>query len=305
MAGTTTGEYRRSVDLARFVAAFGIVWDHARAPYADIGYLALSLFLVLTSYLSVGSFLRSDGQGFWLSRAQRIAVPWLFWCVVFRVQHEVVTDAPFALLTEPGTLLIGPSIHLWFLPFVMIALVFIAPLCRWITGPREEWIALAGLVVLSLPLGLLHAEVAPAAWFVNGGLFPQPLPQWFYSLPLFLFGALLALAQRHQMIWAAVAAAAVVSGALYLIVPEFASIQMLLVAVVFLAVWRIDIPGRWPTVLAGYAFGIYLVHPAMMLVAFKLFGADVDRSFAALFAFFGSWALTWALQRVPALRRFA
>ena len=48
MAGSVVkAGYRRSVDLARFAAAFGIVWDHARAPYADIGYTALALFLVL------------------------------------------------------------------------------------------------------------------------------------------------------------------------------------------------------------------------------------------------------------------
>ena len=72
--GSSKAGYRRSVDLARFVAAFGIVWDHARAPYADIGYTALALFLVLTSFLAVGSFERSDGKRFWLSRAQRIAL---------------------------------------------------------------------------------------------------------------------------------------------------------------------------------------------------------------------------------------
>lgn len=304
MVDTTPSGYRRCIDLARFVAAFGIVWDHARAPFADIGYLALSLFLVMTSYLAVGSFLRSDQQAFWLSRARRIAVPWVFWCVIYRVVYEVVFKQPFAVLSEPGSLLIGPLIHLWFLPFVMLALVVIAPLCRIVTGPREVWLALAGLFVLSVPLGLLHAEVAPVAWFADVGPVPQPLPQWFYALPLFLFGALLALAQRLGMTWAAVAMAAALSGVLTLLVPEFASMQMFLVAVVFLGVWRIEIAGRWPTVLAGFAFGIYLLHPAMMLVAFKLFGADVDRSAAALFTFFGSWALTWVLQRVPGMQRF-
>jgi len=303
-AQAADGGYRRSVDLMRFLAAFGIVWDHARAPYADIGYLALSLFLVLTSYLAVGSFLRSDGKGFWLSRARRIALPWLFWCLVFRVVFEVVSDAPFAVLAEPWSLLIGPSIHLWFLPFVMLALVVIAPLCRWITGPREVWLAALGLVTLSIPLGLLHAEVAPLAWLVSTEPFPQPLPQWFYSLPLFLFGALLALAQRIGLTWVPVAAAGVISAVLVYRAPEFASVQMILVALVFLAVWRVEIAGRWPTVLAGHAFGIYLLHPALLLVAFKLFGGDVDRSAAALFTFAGSWALTILLLRLPVLQRF-
>lgn len=104
---------------------------------------------------------------------------WQFWCGVFRVVCEVLSHQPFALLSEPGTLLTGPSVHLWFLPFVMIALVFIEPMCRLITGPRQAWIALAGLLVLLLPLGMLLAEVDPLSWVVSTDPFPQPLPQGF------------------------------------------------------------------------------------------------------------------------------
>ncbi|MDZ4392099.1 acyltransferase family protein [Cypionkella sp.] len=296
--------YRRSVDLARFIAAFGIVWDHARAPYADIGYTALGLFLVLTSFLAVGSFERSDGKRFWLSRAQRIALPWLFWCVFFRLVFEVVSDEPFHLLSDPWTLLIGPSIHLWFLPFVMIFLVTIPWVSRFVDRPVRMYLAAALLVVVSVPLGLMHAELAPAAWFINPGTFPQPLPQWFFSLPLFWFGAILAVGKRMGLVWPVIVAAAVVSGILYYHSPEFASVQMILVAVVFEAIWRLNIKGSWPTWLAGFAFGIYLLHPATMLVAFKLFSETVDRSFAALFAFALAWVLTAALQRLPWVNRF-
>lgn len=298
--------YRRSVDLARFVAAFGIVWDHARAPYADVGYLALALFLVLTSFLAIGSFERSDGRRFWLSRASRIAVPWLFWCAVFRVVDMVVSDlpGPQPLLSDPWTLLIGPSIHLWFLPFVMLALITIPAISRGIQSPRALFVACTGLVVVSLPLGLLHAEVAPTAWFLNVAPFPQPLPQWFYSMPLFLFGALLAVSKRVGAGWMPLLAAAVVSGVLYWRAPEFASVQMILVALVFEAVWRIKINGTWPTWLAGFAFGIYLMHPAFMLLAFKLFGSDVDRSLGALFTFGAAWVATAVMQRLPLLNRY-
>ncbi len=296
--------YRRSVDLARFAAAFGIVWDHARAPYADIGYTALALFLVLTSFLAVGSFERSDGTRFWLARAQRIALPWLFWCVFFRLVFEVVSDEPFQLLSDPWTLLIGPSIHLWFLPFVMIFLVTIPWVSRSIQRPSQMYLAAGLLVVVSIPLGLMHAKLAPAAWFINPGSFPQPLPQWFFSLPLFWFGAILAVGKRMGLVWPVIVATAVISAVLYQRSPEFASVQMILVALIFEAVWRVNIKGTWPTWLAGFAFGIYLLHPATMLVAFKLFSDTVDRSFAALFAFALAWALTAALQRVPGVNRF-
>ena len=157
-AGVKAG-YRRSVDLARIVAAFGIVWDHARAPFADEGYLALALFLVLTSFLAVGSFERSDGKRFWWSRVQRIALPWLFWCLVFRLVLEVTTRGAQPLLSDPGSLLIGPFIHLWFLPFVMLALPVIPLISRAISDERGLIVAALLLIALSIPLGMLHAEV--------------------------------------------------------------------------------------------------------------------------------------------------
>lgn len=306
MSGHVKPGYRRSLDLARFVACFGIVWDHARAPYADIGYLALALFLVLTSYLAIGSFERSatkqDGQNFWLSRARRIALPWLFWCAVYRVIYEIVSDEPFVILSDPMTLFIGPSIHLWFLPFVILTLPLIPILSLGVRTPRDLYLACALLVIVSLPLGWMHAEVGIAGWFIDVGLYHQPFPQWFFSLPLFAYGAIAALAHRMGLTWMALAAAVLVSGPLYLLKPEFASVQMLLVALLFEALWRWNLKGVWPTRLAGAAFGIYLLHPAAMLVAYKVFGAQVDRSFAALFAFALCWGLTLILQRLPVLR---
>lgn len=295
--------YKRSLDLARFVAAFGIVWDHARAPYADVGYTALALFLVLASFFAMGSYARNGGPGFWATRAKRIAIPWLFWCAAYRVIYEVVSDEPFALLSEPFTLLIGPSIHLWFLPFDMIALLLIPVLSNWLRSPRDLKIASLLLVSVALPLGWLHAQVGLAGWFVSMANAPQPLPQWYYSLPIFLYGALAAAGHRMGVVWMPLTAAAVISASLFVASPEFASVQMILAALVFEAVWRITIPGTWPTKLASYAFGIYLMHPAFMLLAFKLFGVDVNRSFAGLFTFFGAWAATAIFQRLPGLNR--
>lgn len=296
-------EYRRSLDLARFVAAFGIVWDHARAPYADVGYTALSLFLILASFLAMGSYERSGGPGFWASRAKRIVVPWLFWCLAFRIVHEVMSDEPFVLLSEPFSVLIGPSIHLWFLPFDMIALLLIPIFSTWIRSERELIMSCLLLVCVAIPLGWLHAQVGLEGWLYSMSKAPQPLPQWYFALPIFMYGAFAAAGHRLGKTFYPLAAAFVVSAALMVIQPGFASVQMFLAAVIFEALWRFKIVGTWPTKLASYAFGIYLMHPAFMLVAFKLFGADVDRSLAALFTFFAAWAGTWMFQRLPFLNR--
>ena len=187
---------------------------------------------------------------------------------------------------------------------MIIYLVTIPWVSRFITNPVRMYLAAVLLVIVSIPLGLLHAKLAPQAWFINPAGFPQPLPQWFFSLPLFWFGAVLAAGKRMGLVWPVIVAAAVISAVLYDRSPEFASVQMILVAVIFEAVWRVNIKGTWPTWLAGFAFGIYLLHPATMLVAFKLFSDTVDRSFAALFAFGLAWALTAAFQRVPGINRF-
>ena len=295
--------YRRSIDIARFVAACGIVWDHSRAPYADIGYLSLALFLMLTSFLAVQSFERSDGTGFWFSRARRIALPWLFWSAVYWAVYRWVNDdaGPWWQISDPFTLLIGTSIHLWFLPFVMLALVTIPFLARNVRTQRAVWVACGGLTVLSLLLAWL---ALPVEWLYNSGAFNEPIPQWGFSLPLFLYGALAALAKRLDMTALPMATAAVISAGAYLIAPGFGSVQMVLTAVVFEALWRWNLKGTWPTTLAGLAFGVYLVHPFFLLVAFKFLGTDVDRSGAALFTIATSILATMILRRTPIVQRF-
>ena len=116
-------------------------------------------------------------ESFRAKRARRIAIPWLFWCLVYRVIFEIVSDDPFVVLTDPMTLFIGPSIHLWFLPFVMLTLPLIPILSLSIVTQRDLVLAGCILVAVSLPLGWLHAQVGLAGWFVDVGLYRQPLPQ--------------------------------------------------------------------------------------------------------------------------------
>ncbi|MGB8815462.1 MAG: acyltransferase family protein [Paracoccaceae bacterium] len=302
-AARTATPHRRAVDLARFVAACGIVWDHAHAPFAAIGYTALALFLMLTAFLAMGSFERSNGKAFWFSRAKRIFLPWVFWSLVYRIVYIRISDdpGPLQLFTDPFTLLIGSSIHLWFLPFVMLALALIPVVSRTVTTPLALWVACAALLVISLPLAWI---AIPIAWIVPSANLPEPFPQWAFSLPLFLYGALIAAGHKMHMAWLPVATAAVISALIYAFEPGFSSIQMILTALLFEAVWRSNLQGKWATTLAGYAFGIYVLHPFFVLVAYKLFGAEVNAMVAALFAIATAIAATALLRQTPFLRQF-
>ncbi len=183
----------------------------------------------------------------------------------------------------------------------MIALVSIPPLARNVRSPRALWLACGGLIVLSLLMAWL---ALPVEWLYNSGAFNEPIPQWGFSLPLFLYGALAALAKRMDMTALPMATAAVISICTYLIAPGFGSVQMILTAVVFELLWRWNLKGTWATALAGLAFGVYLVHPFFLLVAFKFLGTDVDRGMAALFTIAASIIATMVLRRTPFVQRF-
>jgi peptidoglycan/LPS O-acetylase OafA/YrhL len=301
-SGAAAG-YRPAIDLLRFVAAVGIVADHTM-QWFWAGYPALGLFLILTGWFGVQSYLKSGGEGFWAKRAVRIAVPWLFWCAVYRVVHDWVTDAPFALLSDPFSLLVGPSIHLWFLPFVLFALVLIPALARDVNSVLRLQIASAGLVFLTVALGLIHHQSGLGGWLITGGPVPQPVPQWAFSLPLFLWGGLAALAHRMGRPGITLAAAAVATAILWPLAPDQASLQPLLCALIFEAVLRLGTRGAsWMTAAAGYAFGLYLLHPLFALVGYKIFGASMPPEIGFLTACLGALAATAVLQRVPGLDR--
>lgn len=287
--------YRRGLDLGRIVAAFFIVWDHAHAPGWQIGYTALALFLFLTAFLAMQSYERRPGPGFWHKRAVRLLMPWLFWCAFYRVVYEVLSDAPFALLSDPFTLITGPYFHLWFLPFTAVWLVLVPLLSRAIRTPTMLAAAMVALVAISVPLGTVHAGMA----------FELPVVQWAYSLPLFLLGALHAIALRLNAAWMTWAAAAAISALLVALYPEFWAAQAILALVVFDLLWRLPIKATWPTTAAGYAFGVYLLHPFFMLVAYKLFGVEIDPIPAALFTFACTLVATEIIHRTPVLNRFA
>ncbi len=279
------------------MAAFFIVWDHAHAPGWKIGYLALALFLMLTAFLSLQSYERSDGKAFWQKRATRLLMPWLFWCLVFRAIYQIVSDAPrpLPILSEPFSLLIGPSIHLWFLPFTAIFLIAVPLLSRAIKTPRDLTMAFGALVAFSLPLHWVHTH----------SIGPQPFLQWAFSLPLFLFGILHAIALRLNLPRYSWMAALIVSAATLLMAADFWSVQMVLALVVFEAAWRAPIKGTWPTTLAGYAFGVYLMHPAFMLLAYKIWGGGMNPVWGALFTFACTVAATELFHRIPGLRKVA
>ena len=219
-------------------------------------------------------------------------LPWVFWSLVFRLVLLMVADDPgkWQLLSEPWSLLVGSSIHLWFLPFVMLAMALIEPCGRLIRSPSALALALGGLVMLSVPLFWLHGKP---------GL-PVPLPQWLVALPVYLLGVTLGLGHHlRRRGWPMLAAMAMGAVAFVLSDGALWSFTIVAAVLVFEAFWRLPLQGRWLPPLGQAAFGIYLVHPFFLLVVYKLLGAGVDRMLAAVLTFMMSWGAVVMLRRIP------
>ena len=284
--------HRQAIDLARFIASFGVVVAHVFAMENDwVGNLSLGLFLILTAFLAVQSMLRSGRYPF-VARARKLVLPWLFWSLMFRVVMLKVSDDPgkWQLLTDPWSLLVGSSVHLWFLPFVMLAMALVEPAGRMIRTPRALAAALVGLVAVSVPL----------FWALKVSGLPEPLPQWLFGVPVYCLGLLLGLGHHLQRPrWPMLAAMAM--SVIAYVLSDGAAWAFTVVAAVlaFEAFWRLPLRGRWLPFLGQVAFGIYLVHPFFLLVVYKLFGAGVDRVLAAGLTFVMSWVAVLLLRRIP------
>lgn len=287
---------RSSLDLARFVAAFGVVVAHVQAAPRDwVGHLSLALFLILTAVLAVQSFQKS-GQYLMRARFWRLMLPWLFWCGFYwLVEYDVSDRVDFLVWPQnPWTVFAGPAIHLWFLPFVMVAGLTVQPLGRFVTTERRLILALGGVVAIGIPAFWAH---------LDAGL-PQPVEQWLFAAPVYLFGVLFGIAlplRRVPMVVAAMAVLTLANVAVAGAAPWI--FQGLAALLIFWAVWNLPIPGPLPGLLGREAFGIYLMHPFFLLVIHKFLGTELGWLTNALLAFGLSWVAAVILRRIPVLDR--
>lgn len=289
-------QHRQSIDLARFIASFGVVAAHVfAAENGWIGHLAVAAFLILAAFLSVQSMQRAMGVYAWRKRVPRVLIPWLFWCAVYKIVLIQVTDGPdkFTLMRDPYSLLAGPFIHLWFLPFLLLASLSVAPVWRLVQSQRDVVIGSTALAVLG----------TGAFWISSHAGLPMPFVQWLSALPSFGYGLLAGLALIYGgAIWPLLGMASL-CGASFLLSGQAWMLQPLVAAVLFWAVWNVPMRARILPHLGQVAFGIYLTHPFFLLVCFKIFGAGINAWVAMGLTFVMSWAATIGLRAVPFLRR--
>ena len=286
-----------SLEVLRIVAATSVIARHLGPEMRELlpGGLAATVFLSFVFAFDAGS--REPMGSLIASRARRLLLPWLFWCAVYALR-DFATSFPenpkFVERASATQLLIGPTIHLWYLPFVFVFGLVAAAL------GRKSWFRWPWLWLLLL---------APMCWAhvaLDGGVFPRPFQQWTNALPgIALAGALASLDPRDPRGRRLIAFAAFIAVAVFVpmhLAGEHLAYFLMFALPLATIAWSVRAPASRTLVTAGkLTYGVYLIHP---LVIWELTRWIPRDSLLALIAVATvSFGLVAILVKTP-LRRF-
>ncbi|WP_124948703.1 acyltransferase family protein [Sulfuriferula thiophila] len=171
---------RQDIELFRIISAFSIVWYHSNVIGHEIAYGGLIIFLIISMYLAGCSSYVAERP--FLPRIKRWLTPWGIWFIVYGLVN-IISHNPIIPLNNGFTsgVLAGPSIHLWYMPFVLACLLMFDIIRRYFIASHIAWGAgLLSILILgstsiwrdtSIQLGYPIAQYAQALAAVVLGIF--------------------------------------------------------------------------------------------------------------------------------------
>lgn len=283
----------------RVLAAILIVWFHTPGtPGRQLVGPGLMVFLCL-SFMQAG-----QRQAFWPTlrrRTRRLMLPWAAWWLIyaaarFRIARGVPTE-----LTDPAsiwTLLIWPSAHLWYLPFVYFNGMLVQA-ARHAMTPLNTRLKVA----MSLMVGMLLLLLLPLAHNL-----PQLAGQWWVAMPTIgigvAYGYALRLGRRQRQFGFAAVTVVVWLTCLPILAIGRADVAFTYaVGALLMLLCVVRVPRhRMVTRLASLTLGVYLVHPLAMFALWKFLGADQPYWVMLPATVVLSFALAALLRRMPYTR---
>jgi surface polysaccharide O-acyltransferase-like enzyme len=272
--------HRASLEWLRLVACLGIVWFHCKGPGAVIGYGGLAALIGLSVGLASVPGTLLPFTVILRKRGIRLLVPWIFWCVVYTIWRLI---GAIALSKSIGNefhgwmLLVGPAIHLWYLPFAFGATCFAALLSRHQSSPKFAvfWMACAAAAFLVCSYRLSRHTIG------------IPWAQWTFGLPAVFIG--LALPQfgdqRHNCrgLAALMLTIAMSSAVAWLSGWNALALPYLVGTAGLAGAWLLTMPASpFTASLCSLSYGIYLVHPFFASLIGQAIGTRSGASLAIL-----------------------
>lgn len=287
---------RRDIELLRIVSAFGIVWFHSQSIGHEVSYGSLIFFLLLSTYLA--GLCTQPPADFVGRRAKRLLLPWGWWFLIYGLVNlwggrPLIPPNDEILLS----ILAGPSIHLWYLPFMFGCLIIFDVLRMLI---RISWLAY-GSVALAIVLLL-----TTSFWRLNALQMGAPVAQYAQALPAVLIGVFFSRFDALHGLAKWVIVLLIFSAAAYAVSAEGVGIPYLvgISAGLFLIVPQNILTSiKIPSSVSQCMLGVYLVHPIILGVAAKM--SFTSQVWAAVFAFTLSTALVFLVRTyAPQIARY-
>ena len=123
------------LDIIRCMALFLIILCHTQIGFENISPVVeklkwfvskcgVPLFLIISGYLNLPA--KYSDTEFISKRFKRVFIPFLLWCIIYRILSVVIDNTEFFTFTE-DIFLIAPSAHLWYV-YAILALYLVTPI---------------------------------------------------------------------------------------------------------------------------------------------------------------------------------
>lgn len=117
-------QYNPTADFLKIISSFAIIWFHTSVLLGHkVSYSGLIFFMTFSVVLLLA---KSKKENSFYKLYKRYIGPWFFWIGIYGVGNLLLSK-PFFIQTDNilYSVLAGSHYHLWYLPFMFIALVFL------------------------------------------------------------------------------------------------------------------------------------------------------------------------------------
>ena len=307
-----------NIERLRILSAAAIVCFHTCGDLSiarHLGTVGILVFLIGLSAFVVNRSEPLDPASAIKRKARRLLKPWLFWSMVYaalpvlKVLHRGV---PFSDAFSWTMLVTGTRIHLWFLPFAFTAALLLVLADRALAGasiPRT-----AAIAIVTGALSVFGFSIVQSCLQL-----PPPLRQWVLGAPAIVLGlAIGKTTLRHKAedrrylylltilspLAAYAALAWLFDGSWINDAGTFAFRYCASVAVICFALQRQGTMDPISQKLASLSYGVYLVHPLVMIFLDELNVPVRHPLLLLLLVLLVSGVITDVLKRLPFVKQF-
>lgn len=255
-------EKHQGVEFLRIVSAFGVVWFHTSPICKDLAYSGLISFLILSMYFSSNP--NSITKPI-LVRVRKILFPWILWLVFYGlinvIQKKTFIHGENGFISK---ILAGTSIHLWYMPFIFMAIILFDQIKKHIND-RSLAYACACLITLKI--------ITMPLWVNWSSHLNAPYGQYFNAVDGILIGVFLANSERlSKTLQIGLVTTVILILLMLTLLTENSGLSYLIgitiTSLIVLFNWNFNLHlnVNW---LSECTLGIYLIHPFWYLVVYK------------------------------------